>query len=298
MTTKPRSGLKKRIVGVLVVKSGIVVQSIGFQRFLPVGVPEVAVEYLNRWGIDEIIVLDIDATPERRGPALDLLRRCSSLSQAPMTYGGGISEVGQIESVIQAGFEKVALNTALVDSPSLLTEGAHRFGNQSIVASIDAREVKGKAGVYEAFVACGKRRAGHTPAELARKAQELGAGEILLTSIDRNGSKRGYDLALIETVRAAVSIPVIVAGGVDHPRHFAEAIAHGVSAAAAGNFFHYTEHSVICAKHALVTEGAPVRLDTYTTYEGFEHDEKGRATKRDDDYLDKLRFTYVPEEKI
>ena len=287
--------LKRRIVGVLVVRGGIVVQSIGFSRYLPVGVPEIAVEYLNRWGIDEIVILDIDATPRKAAPALDVLKRCSALSLAPMTYGGGIASLHAIESVIQAGFEKVAVNTALVDHPEVITEGARSFGCQSIVASIDAK--KTEAG-YEAFVACGKRATGQAPEALAKHAQDLGAGEILLTSIDRNGSKLGYDAELISRVRAAVTIPVIVCGGVDHPRHFREAIDLGVSAVAAGNFFHYTEHSVIVAKRHLVSGQAPVRLDTYTTYEGFAHGARGRATKRDDDYLEALRFMYVPEEVI
>lgn len=290
-----RSTLKRRIVGTLVVRDGIVVQSVNFRRFLPVGIPEIAVEYLNRWGIDEIALLDISATPARRGPDLELLRRCTTFSQAPMTYGGGISDVAQIESVIQAGFEKVAVNTALVDAPALVSEGARRFGSQSVVASIDARKV---AGAYEAFVAGGRRATGLAPDALARRAQELGAGEILLTSIDRNGSKLGYDLELVERVRAAVTLPVIVAGGVGEPAHFAAALALGASAAAAGNFFHYTEHSVVTTKRFLVDAAAPVRLDTYTSYAGFALDSAGRVAKRDDAYLDALRFTYVPEEVI
>ncbi len=170
------------------------------------------------------------------------------------------------------------------------------FGNQCIVASIDARRISPRK--YEAFTNSGKMPTGFAPAELAKKAEERGAGEILLNSIDRDGSKKGYDLELIEQVMNAVNIPVIVCGGVNHPSHFQEAIELGVSAVAAANFFHYTEHSVITVKSYLKSLDDRVRLDSYATYDHSKFDLLGRAGKEEDTVLDKLRFEYIPEEII
>jgi cyclase len=288
--------LKTRVVAVLVVKDGIVVQSIGFGRYLPVGVPSIAVEYLNRWGIDEIVLLDIHATPENRRPGSELIAIYSRHAQVPFAVGGGIRDDHDIDRIIRSGADKVVVNTAAVENPALITEGARRYGNQCIVVSIDAREVS--PGRYEAFTRSGRQGTGHTPADLARLAEEHGAGEILLTSIDRDGSKRGYDAELVTPVVNAVRIPVIVCGGVGGPQDLLEGVRLGASAVAAANFFHYTEHSVAVAKRFLRSMGAEVRLDTVVAYDGFGFDPAGRLARASDTTLDRLRFEHIPEEVI
>lgn len=288
--------LQKRLVGALIVKGGIVVQSVNFARYLPVGSPVIAIDYLNRWGIDEITLLDIDATPESRKPDYEKVWLYARHAQVPLSVGGGITEVDDIKKLIQAGADKVVLNSAAVKNPRLLREGAARFGNQSIVVSIDAKRVgKGK---YMAFTHSGRLPANRTPAELAKMAESEGAGEIFLNSIDRDGSKAGYDLELIEPVARAVNIPLVVCGGVGHPRHFLDPLRFDVSGVAAANFFHYTEHSVIVAKSFLKAAGAPIRLDSYATYAGYSFDDSGRASKLSEDYLERLRFENIPEEII
>lgn len=288
--------LKTRVVGVLVVKGDIVVQSVNFKQYLPVGSPAIAIEYLNRWGIDEIIMLDIDATLESRGPKNNMIKECSRYCQVPLTVGGGIRSVPHMEELIRSGADKVSINSAISDNPALITEGARIFGSQCIIASIDARSIG--EGKYETFTRGGKRSTGKTPVSMAKLAEEYGAGEIFLNSIDRDGSKEGYDLCLIQQVLEAVNIPVIVCGGVNHPGHFQEAMDLEVSGAAAANFFHYTEHSVISAKGFLRGARDDIRLDSYATYRGYEFDDHGRAAKKGDLTLEKLRFEYIPEEVI
>lgn len=289
-------GLKQRVVGVIVVRSGWAVQSIGFRRYLPVGRPEIAVEYLNRWGIDEIVLLDIDAAAQGRRPDFEAVRRYAQLGQVPLTVGGGITELSDIEELIRCGADKVAVNWAAVEKRDLLAQGAHKYGNQCIVASIDARRMPG--GRHEVFLRGGTQSAGLTPVEAARRACEAGAGEILVNSIDEDGAKNGYDLDLIRSVLAAVDVPVVACGGAGHPRHLLDALRLGVSGVAAANFWHFTEHSVIVAKRFLVDQGAPVRLDTYADYHGRTTDASGRAARLPDETLDHLRFDYQAEEVI
>lgn len=287
---------KKRLIGCLVVKGGIVVQSIGFKRYLPVGKPEIAVEFLTNWGIDEIVLLDISATAEGRGPDFAMVARVSKKCFVPLAVGGGIKNVEDIHHLIRHGADKVVINTAAVKDPQFITQAAEVFGNQCIVVSIDAKKT---AKSYEVFLDSGRKPTGKSPVELAQQAQQSGAGEIFLNSIDRDGSKQGYDVALIKEVSQAVVIPVIACGGAGHPEHFAQAFAQGsASAVAAANYFHFTEHSPIVTKAFLKEDQVDMRLDSYATYADFTFDGMGRIAKRSKEYLDKLRFEYQPKEVI
>lgn len=290
-----RSPLKIRIVGVVIVRSGWTVQSIGFQRYLPVGRPEIAVEYLNRWGIDEIILLDTDATACSRGPDVEAVSRYARLVQVPLAVGGGIRDLRDIERLVHAGADKVVLNYAAAHRPELLAEAAHVFGRQCIIASIDARRHEGQ---FFAYTLGGRERLGLSASELAVRCRDWGAGEIFLNSIDRDGAQTGYDLELAESVVARVDVPVVICGGAGHPRHVEAATRTGVSGVAAGNMLHFTEHSVILIKRHLLDAGLPIRLDTYTDYAGMKLDEQGRLARPSDDYLDHIRFDYIPEEVI
>lgn len=288
--------LKTRIVGVVLVRGGITVQSIGFRTFLPVGRPEIAIEYLDRWGIDEIVLLQTDSS--RRGSRVlgSQVSLWAKQCHVPLSVGGGISDVTDVQELIHAGADKVVLNSALISTPEVLTRAAELFGSQCVVASIDAR--RGEDGRYMTYVQGGRVATGATASELAARAEALGAGEILITSIDRDGSKQGLDLDLTHEIVQSVRIPVIACGGAGHPTHLREAMQTGAAAVAAANFFHFTEHSVVVSKRALVDAGAPVRLDSYLSYDRCGLDVAGRATKLPDDRLEALRFQYIPEEVI
>lgn len=288
--------LKRRLTAILIVKDGIVVQSVGFAKYLPVGNPMIAAESLNRWGIDEIVLLDMSATPAGNGPDYELIKKVSKKCFVPLTVGGGVSSIDEMRKLTHYGADKAAINTAALEDPSIIEECAKVFGQQCVVVSMD---VKGSNGKYEVFADSGKRATGKTPVEWAKEAESRGAGEILLNSIDRDGAKKGYDIALAGLVADAVTIPVIACGGAGHPEHFLElAVRTGASALAAGNFFNFTEHSPITVKSYLVKAGVDVRLDTYAHYRDSQLDAAGRVAKREELYLEKLKFEYHPEEVI
>jgi imidazole glycerol-phosphate synthase subunit HisF len=287
--------LKTRVIGVVLVKDGTAVQSIGFRRFLPIGSPRIAVKYLDRWGVDEVVLLHIDGGFTAQPATAAQVTTYAGVSQMPLSVGGGIRSVDDVKRIIHSGADKVVLNTALIDTPGVIAAAAAIFGNQCIVVSIDARRHEDR---HEAFVESGRRPTGLGPAELAKRAESLGAGEIFVTSIDRDGSRRGYDLELVAAVKNAVGIPVIACGGAGTPEHFREAMGAGASAVAAGNVLHYTEHSVITIKRQLVDAGSPVRLDSDVSYDGAAFDELSRLAKLPDEHLEHLRFRYIPEETI
>ncbi|MBT4445671.1 imidazole glycerol phosphate synthase subunit HisF [archaeon] len=294
--------LKKRVIACLVIKNGIVVQSIGFEKYLPVGIPEIAVEFLNSWGIDEIVLLDIDATLENREPDFEMIKRISKKCFVPLTIGGGIKSVAVMKKLIRTGADKIAINSLAVNNPSLISEAAAVLGKQCIVVSIDAKCRKREDGIiwHEVMINNGKEGTGLDVVNFSKKCEELGAGEIIVNSIDNDGSKNGLDIELIRSVSSAVSIPVIAIGGVGHPEHFAEGFIQGnAMAVAAANYFHFTEHSPIIVKEYLMsyTTIRP-RHETYINYEGFSFNKYGRIKKREEDYLDKTRFEYHPEEII
>lgn len=288
--------LKRRLTAVLIVREGIVVQSIGFAKYLPVGSPAIAAEFLNRCGIDEIVLLDMSVTPAGKEPDHELIVKVSKKCFVPLTVGGGVASVEEMRKLTHYGADKVSINTAALEDPSIIEEGAKVFGRQCVVVSMD---VRGSNGKYEVFADSGKRSTGKTPVEWAKEAESRGAGEILLNSIDRDGSKTGYDLDLVNSVTDAVQVPVIACGGAGHPAHFLElAVKTGASAFAAGNFFYFTEHGPITVKSHLVKAGVDVRLDTYAHYRDAQLDAAGRIAKRDELYLEKLKFEYHPEEVI
>lgn len=289
--------LKVRLVGCLIVKGGIVVQSVHFQTYLPVGKAEIAAEFLNGWGIDEIVVLDIDATPEGRPPDFTHVERIAQKCFVPLTVGGGIRTIEDIRRAIHSGADKVCINTAAVSDPALISRGASVFGNQCIIASMDVAGSGQDA--YEVYTACGRQPTGMNPVDYAKRLEELGAGEILLTSMERDGSKTGFDLNLIASVSNAVGIPVIACGGAGHVEHFRDCInVGGVSAVAAGNYFHFTEHSATIVKAFMQKDDIDMRLDTYATYENSEIGPDGRIEKKHDDVLEQLRFEHYPAEVI
>ncbi|OGJ60211.1 hypothetical protein A2635_05590 [Candidatus Peribacteria bacterium RIFCSPHIGHO2_01_FULL_51_9] len=288
--------LSKRIIASLIIKDGTVVQSIGFSQYLPIGSPEIAVEFLNSWGADEILVLDIGENRTKRSPNLALVSALSKRSRVPLTVGGGIDNVETMRQLIKGGADKFVINRMAVERPEIITEAAAIFGNQCIVVSIDVR--KTKDGRYEAFIDSGIGATGKDPVAVARERARLGAGEILIRSIDRDGSKKGFDIDLVRSIVEAVDVPVIAAGGCGHPQHVLDVFQKGkADAAAVGNMLHFSEHSVNTLK-AYLAHHLPVRLDTYASYRHFGFDEHGRPLKRPDAELEKLRLEYHPKEVI
>ncbi len=289
--------LKQRIVAVLPVRNGIVLQSLGFKKYLPVGKPEIAVEHLNRWGIDEIVMLDI-SDDKSGGVRLDQsVANVAPYCLVPLAVGGGIRTIDDIREVIKSGADRIVLNTSVFDDPKLIEQAAERFGVQCIIAAIDA--APSAAGAYDTFVEGGRRRTGLSPKDMARRAEDHGAGEVLIQAMHRDGSKKGYDLDLISDVAGAVSVPVIALGGVGLPSHMSDAArVPGVSGLAAGNFFHFTEHAAAVAKAALQASGVDLRHDSYADYRTCAFDESGRLRKRADEDLEELLFVHYVDEVI
>jgi len=287
--------LKKRIIAVLVVRNGIVVQSIGFRRYLPIGKPEIAAEFLNQWGVDEIILLDISATLIGCKPDFAMVKKVAKLCHVPLTVGGGITSLNHIHDLMHCGADKIALNQALLHQTSLLTDAAQVFGSQCVVASIDACAISKGHQVYDYRQ---RKTLALTPWELAHRMQESGAGEVLINSVDRDGMKGGYDFDLINQIFTAVKIPVIACGGAGVPIHLLEVLEKTeVSAIAAANFFHFFEHSVTITK-ALASQQYPVRHETHALYRDNYIDEMGRLLKKDDKTLDELLYLKIEKEVI
>jgi cyclase len=284
--------LKRRIAAAVVVKDGLAVQSLGFDRYLPVGRPEIAVEFLSQWGADEIVLLDITATREKRVVSTELIKRVSARCLVPLAVGGGITSVEDIDGLLQAGADKVCVNQALFADGGFITAAARKFGNQCIIASIDVRGGR----VFDHLAG---RPTELEPLALARRAEALGAGEILLNVVDRDGARSGFDIGLNAAVSAGVTIPVIALGGAGQPAHFEELLRKtGVQAACAANFFHYSEHSIIRLKAELVKKGLLVRLETSATYAEGASDAEGRLLKKSDETLEHLLYVRIEKEII
>lgn len=287
--------LKKRIAATLIVKDGIVVQSINFKKYLPVGKPAIAIEFLNQWGIDEIILLDISATINQRGPDYAMIKAAAEKCYVPLTIGGGITKVEQIKELMNCGADKIAINQSLLNNEGLVTEAAHIFGNQCVVAAIDALLVDGTYYVYDYR---NKAATSVSPGTLAKHAEEIGAGEILINSVDRDGSYLGYDLELIRQVCEQVTVPVICCGGAKNAKDFVDVFEKtAVSAASAANFFHFAEHSVNITK-AQIRESIEVRLETFADYADAQYDNKYRLNKKPDQILENMLFMKIEKEII
>jgi len=289
--------LKKRLIPCLVMRDQIIVQSIGFQDYLPIGSPRIAIEFVSNWDVDEILLLDITAGREHKKPNLSLINELSNYCFVPLTVGGGIRELDDIKNLLQAGADKIAINTIALEQPGFIGQSAQRFGSQCIVVSMDVRI--NSDGKYEVVGNGGQNFTGRSPLVWAKQVQDLGAGEIFLNSVDRDGMGQGYDLELIKMVVESVSIPVIACGGVGQMAHLAAGITQaGASAVSAGNIFHFTEHSTIVAKDYLQNAGIDVRLNTAAKYDQFHFDHLGRICKKQDTELENIWFERQQREKI
>lgn len=258
--------LTKRVIPCLDVKDGRVVKGVNFVGLRDAGNPvELAAAY-DRAGADEVVFLDITATSDNRGTTIDMASHASEELSIPYTVGGGFRDLAGMRAMVAAGADKVSLNSAAVKDPALITLAASAFGTQAVVCAIDAKRV-GEPGApgadrWEVYVAGGRVATGLDAVEWAREAARRGAGEILLTSMDRDGTKDGFDLALTRAVARAVPIPVIASGGVGTLEHFAEGIIEGeADAVLAASVFHFGTFSIRQVKEYMAAQGIPVRLD-------------------------------------
>lgn len=250
--------LAKRIIPCLDVKDGRVVKGVNFVNIRDAGDPVELAKFYSDQGADEIVFLDITATSDERSTVADVVERTAPQVFVPLTVGGGIRTLEDFRLLLRAGADKISVNSAAVADPTLISRAAERFGAQCVVLAIDARS-KGD-GTWEVVVAGGRKGTGLNAVEWAKRGQELGAGEILLTSMDADGTKAGFDLALTKAVAEAVTIPVIASGGCGSLEHFAEVFEEtGCDAALAASLFHFGELTVPQVKEYLKGRAIPVR---------------------------------------
>jgi cyclase len=259
--------LAKRVIPCLDVKDGRVVKGVQFVDLRDAGDPVEAAMAYDAQGADELVFLDITASHENRRTMLDVVARTAVGIYMPLTVGGGIRSVDDVRGLLRAGADKVSLNTAAVERPALIREAAERFGSQCIVVAIDARRVQVAPGAptplqWQVFTHGGRRPTPRDAVEWAREATRLGAGEILLTSMDRDGTKDGYDLELTRAISSAVDVPVIASGGAGSLEHLWEGLVEGCAdAVLAASIFHFGIHTIAEAKTYLRERGVAVRLE-------------------------------------
>ncbi len=251
--------IAKRIIPCLDVDGGRVVKGVRFIDLKDAGDPAEAAKAYNDAGADELVFLDITASHEERAIMLDVVARTAAVAFMPLTVGGGVRSVEDIRTLLTAGADKASLNTSAVERPQLIDESARRFGCQCIVVAIDAKRREGSGG-WEVFTHGGRRPTGRDAVAWAREAARRGAGELLLTSMDQDGTQAGYDLELTQAVSSAVGIPVIASGGAGSPEHIQQALTiGGADAALAASLFHFGQLSVGALKRYLATHGVTVR---------------------------------------
>jgi cyclase len=250
--------VRTRVIPCLDVANGRVVKGVNFVDLKDAGDPVEQARVYDAAGADELCFLDITASHEERGTLLDIVARTAEVCFMPLTVGGGVRTPEDARALLLAGADKVAVNSAAVARPELVGDLAERFGSQCVVASVDARRVGG--GKWEIFTHGGRRPTGIDAVAHARRLAELGAGELLVTSMDGDGTKRGYDLALTRTIADQVSVPVIASGGVGTLDHLVAGVVEGhASAVLAASIFHFGQHSIAEAHAALAAAGIPVR---------------------------------------
>jgi cyclase len=250
--------LKIRIIPCLLFKERTIVKSVKFSNFRMIGDPTTSTRVFNERNADELIFLDIMASRKNKEPNFSVIKDIAQECFMPLTIGGGITTIEHVDKLFEIGADKIAVNTAAVKNPKFITEIAKKYGSQAIVVSIDAKKTDDG---YKTYISGGAEKTKYSPVEFAKKAEKLGAGEILLNSIDQDGTMKGYDLQLIKQVSLAVKIPVVAVGGCGKLQDFADAITlGGADAVCAASVFFFVGESIITTKRYLNDKGLPVRL--------------------------------------
>ena len=248
----------KRIIPCLDVKNGRVVKGVNFVNLIDAGDPVEVAKIYNEAGADELVFLDITATHEARGPVIEMAKKVAETVFIPFTVGGGIKSVDDFRELLLQGADKISINSSAIRNPQLISEAAQKFGSQCVVVAIDAK--RNEYGSWNVYINGGRIDTGLDALEWAKKAESLGAGEILLTSMDCDGTKNGYDIELTKTISENVSIPVIASGGAGNMSHFKDALTDGkADAALAASLFHFREIEICDLKNYLENEGVSVR---------------------------------------
>lgn len=266
--------LKTRLIPCIITKNELVVQSFDFSRYLPIGDVKTAIDFFVNWDVDEIVIMDIDATKEHREPNLELVKWAAKECFVPLTVGGGIKTVNHIKQLLQAGADKICINSISRENLAFIGESSSIFGSQCITVSIDVKLVDGDYYIYDYLAGTVVTE---SLSEWVTTVEKAGAGEILLNSVDRDGSRKGYDTTLLKMISDLVTIPVIALGGIGRFDQLADGVIEGgCQAVAAANIFQHVEHSTIAAKAQMREAGLPVRLSSKVKYESFDLDFLGR----------------------
>jgi cyclase len=248
-----------RVIPCLDVDNGRVVKGVNFVDLVDAGDPVEMARFYDAEGADELTFLDITATSDNRDTAYEMIRRTAEKVFIPLTVGGGVRQISDIDALLRAGADKVSVNSAAVARPEFLLEASRRFGSQCVVIAVDARRAAGLPSGYEVTTHGGRRGTGIDAVEWARQAADYGAGEILLTSMDADGTKAGFDVDMLAAVRAAVSVPLIASGGAGQLHHFADAVAAGADAVLAASVFHFGTFRIAEVKAEMAAAGVTVR---------------------------------------
>jgi len=250
--------LKNRIIPCLDVKDGRVVKGVNFENLIDAGDPVLQAKFYSDQGADELCFLDITASSDNRAIIFDVVKKVAKVCFIPFTVGGGIREIEDLRKLLLCGADKVSINSAAVLNPDLVSKAAKKFGSQCIVVAMDVK--KNSDGEYEIFINGGRKATGIKAVEWALKMQEFGAGEILLTSMDKDGTKSGYDLEILEKICSKLKIPVIASGGVGNLEHLAEGIKAGATGVLAASIFHFKNYTIKQAKDFLVAKNIAMRV--------------------------------------
>ena len=257
--------LTRRIIPCFDVDRGRVVKGISFVELRDAGDPVELAKLYDREGADELVFLDITASSDDRSTVYDMVAATADQVFIPFTVGGGIRSSSDMKIMLELGAEKVSINTSAIQTPDLINEGAHRFGSQCVVVAIDARRVPGKRDQWEVFTHGGRKPAGLDAVEWAKQAVARGAGELLVTSMDTDGHKKGYDIRMLRAISEAVTVPVIASGGAGGPEHMVEALTEGkADAVLAASIFHFGQYSISQVKEYLAAAGLPIRPVEYS----------------------------------
>ncbi len=283
--------LKKRLVACLLIKDNLIVQSVGFKNYFPIGKPNFSIEFVARWDVDEIILLDISKNKKGTQKDYSQLKLFIKKCFIPITFGGGVTSLEDVHNIINSGADRVSINTNAYLNPNLIRQTSEAYGQQCIVVSIDYKVFGDND--KRVFINGGTKDTGKNVIDWAKECEEMGAGEILLNSIDRDGKGNGYDVQTIKEVSSNLKIPVIACGGVGKFTDFEKGINQGgASAVAAANIFHFVEHSTIIAKANMLKKNIQVRLNKIAQYKDRKFDKYGRLIMLDDTQLEEADWTF------